>query len=100
MSPPATATGPDRLTTPEINLLLLLDGAGMKFHGRDGSIRWALTPDDVCCLLELAAELLPAWGATTPLAAWVRAARLLCVPVPADLDDHARDAAQDPTENA
>jgi hypothetical protein len=88
MSQPATVTGPDQnqLSLPEINLLLLLDNTGMRFRGCDGSIRWALTPDDVCCLLELAVELLPAWGATTPLEAWIRSARLLGVTVPAELE--------------
>jgi hypothetical protein len=95
MTKPAAATAPDQLSIPEINLLLLLDSAGMTFYSHDGSIRWALSPEDVCCLLELTADLLPTWNATTPLAAWTRAARLLGVPVPADLENQADDGAED-----
>jgi hypothetical protein len=68
--------GLDRLSIPEINLLLLLDGAGTTLHGRDGSLRWALDAEDVCDLLELAVDLIREWG-STGLAVHQRAASLL-----------------------
>jgi hypothetical protein len=43
----------------------------------DGRLRWLLNAGDLCELFELAADLLPHWGATTPLQAWMRTAALL-----------------------
>lgn len=66
-------SAPARLSTPEINLLLLLDSAGTILHGRDGSLRWALNAEDVCDLLELAVDLIAGWGGPSMNAAAVRA---------------------------
>jgi hypothetical protein len=54
--------GRDQLSPAEINLLLLLDTAGTTLHRPDGRVQWALDADDVCDLLELAADLLADWG--------------------------------------
>ena len=72
-------TGIEQLSTSEINLLLLLESAGTKLYGPDGSVQWALKPEDVCALLELAVELIADWDATTPAAAHARVAWLLGV---------------------
>ncbi len=66
-------SGPDTLSVPELNLLELLDSAGVTFHRPDGSVRWALNAEEVCELLELAVDLFADWGGQTVTAATVRA---------------------------
>ncbi len=68
-----THAGCDQLSDSEINLLLLLDTAGVTLTRPDGSVRWALDAEDVCDLLELAVELFADWGGLTMSAATVRA---------------------------
>ncbi len=77
---------PDQLSARELNLFELLDSAGITMTAPNGKVRWALDADDVCELLALAHELLADWDAKTPRDAYTRAARLLDVPVPAELD--------------
>jgi hypothetical protein len=43
----APDSGLSKLTVPEGNLLLLLDTAGSKSYGYDGSVKWALNVEDV-----------------------------------------------------
>lgn len=62
----------DQLSLPEINLLLLLDTAGVTLWRPDGAVRWALDAEDVCDLLELAVELIEDWCGSTVSAAAVR----------------------------
>ena len=87
LSQPAIATEPDLLSAPEINVLLLLGNADMQFWGDDGSVRWALTPEDVCYLLMLAVELFAVWQPKQPLDAWDRAAKLLGLQAHAEAED-------------
>ena len=67
-----TAAGRDQLSFSEVNLLLLLDTAGVTLTRPDGSVRWALDADDVCDLLQLAVELFADWCGPTTNAATVR----------------------------
>ena len=81
-----TQTERGQLSTTEVNLLLLLDTAGITMTAPNGSVRWALDAEDVCDVLMLAHELIAEWDAKTPLEAWRRTARLLDVPIPAKLN--------------
>ena len=64
--------GRDQLSFSEVNLLLLLDTAGVTLTRPDGSVRWALDADDVCDLLQLAVELFADWCGPAINAATVR----------------------------
>jgi len=61
-----------KLSDPEINLLLLLDTAGVTLTRPDGSVQWALDADDMCDLLQLAVELFADWCCLINNAATIR----------------------------
>jgi hypothetical protein len=81
------ASIPDPLSVCELNLFLLLDRCGTARSTLDGRLRWLLDVNDLCELIELAANLLTCWSITTPAEAWKRAAALLGVEEPADEDE-------------
>lgn len=87
MNQSATVAGPGQLSVPEINVLLLLDNTAMQFWDNDGSVRWALSPEDVCYLLMLAVELFAEWQPRQPGDAWDRAAKLLGLQAHAEAED-------------
>jgi hypothetical protein len=69
-------SGLSKLTVPEGNLLLLVDTAGTKSYGYDGSVRWALNAEDVLPARTRRASLAE-WEPKVPVDAWNRAASLL-----------------------
>jgi hypothetical protein len=69
-------SGLTKLTVPEDNLLLLLETAGRKSYGYDGSVKWALNTEDVLPARTRRASLAE-WEPKVPVDAWNRAASLL-----------------------
>jgi hypothetical protein len=67
-------SGLSKLSVPEGNLLLLVDTAGTKSYGYDGSVRWALNAEDVLPARTRRASLAE-WEPKVPVDAWNRAAR-------------------------
>jgi hypothetical protein len=78
--PYPSATGAHSAT--ENNLLELLDQAEVKSYSfLSGELRWGLTADEICGVVELAFYLFQEWHPTDPLDAWNHTARLLGLPL-------------------